>query len=347
VKADLDLRLYEGDGSAVSISSVTVTEGADRHYTIGALPDGSTVDPHTLTYRVTGQVGTERWPALESPPDVLIAALGVTGEAGTLEVTLYRDAVEYVGASLTIAEPATGDYSITGLPDLSGEWKAVIQSSLSIVSVDYAGAVTSEALVTIADLRQYLGQEWTEGADTDDDDLIETSEARAVSWLERETHRRLRTGTVSPLLHGQGGHGGLLLPAPITATTSAGLPALASLEIRYAIGGDWTEIDLDDVEIVEIPDLTTHELWWSGGVWPIGPLRIRPTYLTGYQATGSPATPPDLAEAICEKVAHHFLDGRQATKRGSAQRDLKTVYRTIRRYTNPHKFQTLIDRVVI
>lgn len=159
-------------------------------------------------------------------------------------------------------------------------------------------ALSSDALTTLADLKQYL-----ELSTAENDDLLERLIEAVSARFNRHTGRNLAARDYSPdpedaahdpdnAVLGGSGRAELILPQyPVISLTSLAVDGRAVPSSAGPGQPGW------------VLDRAAGVLAWRGGVFPAGVGNVEVAYRAGYAAI-----PPDLAQAALEQAAMAFAD---------------------------------------
>lgn len=161
VLADIDPHLYFG-AEAVGIGAAALDPiGDGTDYALAGLPDGVNEAPWTLTYEYPEGVGFAFYWGGPTAPEAVILPIREAGLAGSLDLSLYREGVEW-GGSLVAVE-LDRDYAVSGWPrPTPGErWTLVWRvAGISFFRSWLQPGTPAEGLAPETTVRRLLGSYW-------------------------------------------------------------------------------------------------------------------------------------------------------------------------------------------
>lgn len=145
---------------------------------------------------------------------------------------------------------------------------------------------------TLANVKEYLKKA---DSDTGDDAFLSGAIIDISGMLEAELGRIIEAADVSnEVRDGDGTDTIFTKETPINSITS--------VETRYTVGGDWSEVDSGDY----VYGSGTGRIILTSGIFPEGRSTVRLNYNAGYSTIPAP-----LKLACIQLVALHFLDSRR------------------------------------
>ena len=146
-------------------------------------------------------------------------------------------------------------------------------------------------MISLADLKAYLGGSFT----TAEDAILTDLEERAVALVERATGRYFgASGSHTYTLEG---------PGDTSIWVNDTLTAVTSVSIRDTVGEDWTLLDAEDYE-----QYGSEFLRASGLAWPDGRALVQIIATRGYATNAEPA---DIRGLVKDMVNWQFRAGRK------------------------------------
>jgi len=160
-------------------------------------------------------------------------------------------------------------------------------------------------VISLADLKAYLGGSFT----TAEDAILTDLEERAVALVERATGRYFgASGSHTYTLEG---------PGDTSIWVNDTLTAVTSVSIRDTVGEDWTLLDAEDYE-----QYGSEFLRASGLAWPDGRALVQIIATRGY---ATDAEPGPIRQLVLDLVNWQFRAGRKLALEDVGSPDVAAV----------------------
>ena len=160
-------------------------------------------------------------------------------------------------------------------------------------------------MISLADLKAYLGGSFT----TAEDAILTDLEERAVALVERATGRYFgASGSHTYTLEG---------PGDTSIWVNDTLTAVTSVSIRDTVGEDWTLLDAEDYE-----QYGSEFLRASGLAWPDGRALVQIIATRGY---ATDAEPGPIRQLVLDLVNWQFRAGRKLALEDVGSPDVAAV----------------------